>query len=509
MKKTPKLFPHQQEALSRVLSEPLYALFMDPGTGKTAVAIKAIEKRYEQDQIERVMILAPSTILYNWELELETFLNCEYVLERLNHHKREKRLKLYNDFLKNDWKHYTKKELKEMGHRGTKQAILGSQSKKLMILLVNYEKARVMHKELKRFKPDMLIIDESHKLRGQNKTSRDIYKLTRTSKYRILMTGTPTCNGYEDLFMQYKLMDESIFGSSYKEFEYKYIQKGGYMNYQITGYKNVDELMQIVDNTAYRIKIEACIKLPPINYKFLYCELNKPARTAYAELYDHMLTTINTEITRKRLKQVCKQYGISYKANESYTSLLIKARDLINTTSCDLAITQIMRLQQICGGFITLDSGEVINISNDKLIVLKEAIADQKGPIVIFCQYVAEIELIVKELSKSKLRVASYNDTKNRDKTYNAFKSNKLDVLVLQISSGSVGLNLQEANKLIFYSWSYSFDSYKQAIARIKRSGQKRRMQIIHIVARDTIDNTILDAIKQKGQIAERIFTKV
>ena len=512
-----QLYPHQKKALSRVLKEPYFALFMEQGTGKTAVAIKAIEKGYKAGRIHRVLIFVPNTIVMNWEIELQQFLDLpdnSYVIETLSPKKREKRVQALNNFLSQDLEFLSLKKLKALGYTGKKKEILKKHKPKLMILLTNYEKSWAMEKEIKRFNPHMLILDESQWVKERTtQTAKSIYRMTRKCDYRLLLTGTPIVNGYEDLFMQYQIMDQNIFGSRYADFEDQYIVKGGYMGYDIVGYQNEDELKEIIKDTSFRVRLRDCVDLPPISYRYITCELNKKAQKAYSELDKEMLTQLeqtSSEISRKELKRICRERGIEYGPRESYSLLLMKASPYIsNITSCELAITKIMRLQQISGGFITLDSGEVVCISKDKLQLAIDEVNKASRPVVIFCQYIPEIEMIHKELSKlkrngKKLRVESFRDTKKRTRIYKQFQEGKIDVLVLQIQSGSVGLNLQRSNKLIFYSWSFSSEKYVQAISRIERAGQKNPMEVVHLIAEGTKDMEILEAIRVKRKIAKR-----
>ena len=70
MRKAKSLYPHQEEGRRRALKEPFFALFMDQGTGKTAVAITTTVKRYKRDQVHRIVVFAPNNLLYNWTLEI-------------------------------------------------------------------------------------------------------------------------------------------------------------------------------------------------------------------------------------------------------------------------------------------------------------------------------------------------------------------------------------------------------------------------------------------------------
>lgn len=515
-----QLAPYQEEGLRRTLEEPFFPLFMEQGTGKTPIAIKSLEERYKRGEVTRVIIFAKNTLLYNWELEIQKFLEIpktQYSIERLKARNKKERTQKFKEFISQDPELLTLKELQAKGYKGTKADILKEHKSKLLILLVNYEKAltKVMYSELKSYKPQMLIVDESHKLKNRNaQTAKNIYRLTRATKYRIIMTGTPTDGGYEDLFMQYKILDEDIFGTNYRLFEDRYIQKGGYMGYNIVGYKNEDEIKQIIKDTSYRVTLEENVKLPPLTLEYQTCELPTKARKAYREMDSDMVTQLDrmsSEVPRKKLKSICRDNNIYYRSDESYASLLLKASSQINTASCDLTLTKMMRLQQITGGFLTMDDGETIYLGSGKLEVAKEEVLEAIDPVIIFCQYVAEIELLEAELSKIKrgrktLRVENFRDLKRRDQIYRDFQEGKVDVLILQLSSGSEGLNLQKATKLIFYSWGFSLIDYVQGIARIKRRGQTKPMQVIHIVAEDTRDIEILNTLQQKNKRANSIL---
>ena len=509
-----KLFKHQKIALKRVLRYPYYGLFMDPGTGKTLVAIKLIEKLYQQYQINRVLITVPKSIIFNWEEELYRFLHTPYNLETLSANSADTRKKDLYGFYMDDITRLSTNELRKKIHYPNsynRDELLIRLFPHLEILLVNYEKCRAMFDELRVYKPDILIVDESQKLRNRNaQVSKCIYNLSRSCCQRILMSGSPICNGYEDLFMQYKIMDEQYLGRDYRDFESRYITKGGYMNYEIKGYKNVEELQQIVYNTSYRIKIEDCIDLPEqLPTMKLYCELNSKSQKIYDSLDKEMiaqLELIKKNLSRHKLKEILKKHEIQYQSNESYLELITKASLILNTTSVDLLITKQLRLQQITGGFITMDSGESININRSKVEVLKDYLMDYKEPVVIFCNFIDEINLLVNEFKSKRIVATIQGSTKNKGKIVNQFQEGKIDMLILQISAGSVGLNLYKAARIIFYSWNYNYDDYIQAIGRIKRNGQKHKWQIIHIVVRNSIDEKILKIIETKQQLAEKVI---
>lgn len=477
-----KLFEHQEEALERFLDQERFALFMEQGTGKTMVALKGIEELYNKGELDHVIIFCPKPIIYNWLLEIDRFLEVPHIIETMEY-KKGKREEVFKLF------HKTK-------------------FKGLKILLLNYEKSYVMKKELMKFAPDFVVMDESHKLKGRStRTGRSIYSLTRKANYTLLMTGTPILNGLQDIFMQFKIMDDQIFGTRWSDFEAEFIIKGGYMGKEIIGYQNEEIAQNIIQEHSYRVLLEDVTELPPMKMSYHTLELSSNAQRAYNELKEEMLTRIDEvsdDVPRRKLKQVCRQNGVYYDPRERYHSLLMKAEPFINIASADLVVTQLIKLQQITGGFIIQDDGETVHIDSSKINATKELIEESTRPVLIFCRFIAEINALKEKLDVGK-RVGVYRG-KDQKEVYEQFQNGEIDVLILQIQSGSLGLNLQKANRIIFYSWNFSSGDYVQAIARIKRTGQKNSMEVIHLIAEDTVDEDMLGAIKVKRRISQKIL---
>lgn len=480
------LFPHQQEAIERARKRPFFALFMRPGTGKTGVALSLMDEKLQNLTYKRFLLIAPGNLLINWEMALSDFVSAprsSYIVRRIG----------------------TGVSTSEARDQLT---LLKAYQDKAVFLMINYEKVAKLERELKKFNPDMIILDESHKLKSRtSQVSTSVFRISQRAKSRLLLTGTPIANDYEDIFMQFKIMDPEIFGTRWADFRDRYVQLGGYMGKQIVGYRHKDELKQIIAENSYRVKLRDCIDLPPLEKIYLSCSLSAKAKKYYTEIQDNLFTHIWEEqtLSRQHLKQLLRENGIAYASDESYTELFFAAKPLLETT-CDMAVTKLIRLHQICGGFLTLDSGEVIPIDSAKLDLLQEVMTPE--PTIIFCQYVAEVDRVVKTLSQQKYRVASYRDPKTRDQVYLDFLAGKVDVIVSQINSGSMGLNLQRAHRIIFYSWNYEYSSYDQAIERIERPGQDQAMEVIHLVVEDSIDEEILRVLKHKELRANKLLDK-
>lgn len=489
-----KLYPHQKEGVRRALQRPFFALFMEQGTGKTPTAIRAIEKLYRRDYLHRWLILSPNILTYNWAREWEAWgrlANTRVV--RLEGRNKKRWISELEELRNSDLDFHTLKELRSQGKTREGQP--------LTVLILNLEKARILEPQLKKLQFQGLVIDESQRVKNRNaQVSKATYRVTRKCSSRLLLSGTPTPQGLEDIFMQFQIMDPEILGNKWTQFANRYIRKGGYMGKEIVGYRNEEELKQIIHDNSYRVEIDQCIDLPPLSTKYLSCELTGKAAKAYEELYEELYTRIPGEASRSRLKAVLRANHIPYKPRASYLSLFTAAEPFLNVASCELTITQRLRLHQLTGGFLTLDSGEVVQLSSDKLKATVEYLSGRTRPTVIFCQYVAEIHMLERELKRAfpKKRIENYRDSDHKHQLEDDFLQSQIDIIILQLHSGSVGLNFQTADAILFYSLNNSAEDFDQATKRIRRPGQKHPMEVAILLAEGTVDEDILENVERK-----------
>lgn len=480
------------------------------------MAIKTIEERFKRGEINKVLIFVPNTLVLNWTMELEKFLDVDFQLLTLRDKNRAKRVKQLEDFIKSDLNFQTIKELRASGLKGKNKAdILEGYKPKLQILLLNYEKSWSMEKEIKKFKAQYLICDESHFLKtSTSNTTKSIRRLTKTFPFKTIMTGDPIPNGLKDLYSQFEILDPNILGD-WSDFKRTYIRMGGFMGKEIIGYKNEDRIKKIIRKNSFRVLLRDCIDLPPTIEHKIYCELE--VKKHYNEMKEDLYTAVEGMIedkSRLELKNILKENGVVYHPRESYTSLLLKAQDYISASSCEMAITQITRLQQISGGFLTLDSGEIVQVGREKLDATKSLIEGLNTPIVIFSKFIPEIETLTVELSKMKkhgkpLVVKSFRDKKMRDTYYKDFQDGKIDILILQYKSGSVGLNLQNSSNMILYSHTHDAGQFEQSISRIVRNGQKKTTNIFHILVKDSIDEEVFASVNKKIKYSHKILNVI
>ncbi len=445
-----KLFAHQKDAYDFALDAfekgKAVALLADMGTGKSMMTI-AITGTLEADKgVKKMLVVCPKSIVGVWEDEFRKFADYRYALTVLDGTMEKKR-----------------------------SAFNYMQGAALQIIVVNYESCWRLESEITKWKPDLIVCDESSKIKTPSASqSKALHRLGRQSKYNIILTGTPITGSPLDIFSQYKFLDDSIFGTSFYLFRNRYAILGGYQNRMIVGYRHLDELVEKVHSIAFRIKIEDAVDLPPFIDKTQIVPLEPPAQSIY-----------------RMIEKDC------------YAELAggeVTARNVL---------TQLLRLAQCTGGFIRNDSmGTAEQVSSAKLEALEDIIEtclSEEKKVVVFARFVPEIEAIAAMLKKKKIGYAQiYGATTDRADQVKKFQEDaEVKVFIGQLQTTGMGLTLTAANVAVFYSLDFSYANYEQSRARIHRIGQKQKCLYIHLVGKGTVDEKILNALKHKGDIAK------
>ena len=179
------------------------ALLMEMGTGKSLTAVAITGALANAGCIRRVLVVAPLSILGVWEAEFSRFADFPYFLAVLSGTGEKKRDTL---------RHMT----------GTA----------LQVAVVNYESAWRMEKDLRLWRPDLIVADEGHKIKTHNiAASKAMHRLGQQAGYRLLLTGTVITNKAIDVFSQFKFVNPDIFGQSFYAFRNRYFDMVGYGNH--------------------------------------------------------------------------------------------------------------------------------------------------------------------------------------------------------------------------------------------------------------------------------------
>jgi len=176
-------------------------------------------------------------------------------------------------------------------------------------------------------------------------------------------------------------------------------------------------------------------------------------------------------------------------------------------------LTQIMRLQQICCGFLQPDDGEIEPIPNHRLPELMEIIDEVQGKAIIWATYTHDIKKIRESLAEKygEDSVADYYGETPQDERQEIVerfqdKDSPLRFFVGQPRTGGYGITLTAANTVIYYSNSYDLEIRLQSEDRAHRIGQTNKVTYIDLVSPQTIDEKILGALKNKIDIAGQVL---
>lgn len=427
------------------------------GCGKTLTTIAVAGALYNLGKIDRVLVVAPTSVCSVWPHDLNQFATFPWEARVLLGDKK-KRLKALNEL--ENWPF-----------------------KALRIAIINYEST---HREgifeaLAAYKPDLIVCDESQRIKNPSAAqSKALHKLGDAAPFRMILSGTPVQNNAVDLYSQYRFLDPAVYGANFYAFKNRYCIMGGYGQHQIVGYRNMDELVEKEHSVAYRVTKEECLDLPQQTFINRYVQFTDAEQAIY--------------------EQLRKSSFLELETGENVTATTI--------------LTMYLRLMQLTGGFLTADEStrpkQVNTAKLDALAdIVDDYVVDAGKKLVIFARFRAEIAAIENLLRLRKIQYGSiYGDVpmEERGKIVEDFQTNPdTKVFVAQIQTAGLGITLHAASTAVFYSYDYNYANYAQALARIHRIGQRLPVTYIHLVVDGSIDEKILAALENKEDMAKTV----
>ena len=460
-------YEHQKDALKKCWNKESFAIFAEMGTGKTKIALDNACILYNKGKIDRLLVVAPKGTYMNWvDQEIPTHVP-DYV---------EKEVLAWKP--SNSEKY--KAELRKFREHDYK----------LKIFVMNVE-ALSTTKGLKQaglflIGKSMMIIDESTTIKNpQAKRTKNILALAKESKYRRILTGSPVTQSPMDLWSQMDFLDPEILGqSSFYAFRTKYAvmitatAAGGTHKYQkIVKFRNLKQLGQAVSPHSYRILKKDCLDLPEKSFIKREVELSEEQKRAYTEMKANATTILK---------------------GQSATALNV--------------LTQLIRLHQITCGHMKTDDGEIINLKNSRLDELMQILGETTGKVIIWANYVHDI-LNIERAIKDEYGPTSYctyygaTKSEDRQKCIKKFQepSNPVRFFIGNTQTGGYGITLTEASTVIYYSNNYDLEKRIQSEDRAHRIGQKNSVLYIDLVAKGTVDEKIIQSLRNKINIAREI----
>lgn len=453
-----RLDTYQKDAVRFALKARAAGLFFEQGTGKTWIAGAVIEQLLSP-QFEGLLV----GVLANKETTWEAFF-AEH-LPDLN--------------VTTSWVIYKTLPLPRL-------------------LLVHYEALPKIVRFVRRRRFNLICVDESQRLKDRSSlTSRTLAKLRDQALYKIILSGTPMDEQPQDLWAQFRFLAPDLLGTRWQDFADEYfepIDPPDLAKYR-AGSMRWKRALRIHSIKSKKRKFDFD-KLPDL------IELIKPhaLRVTKEVLNLKPMTVIEDPVTLRGLQR------------EIYDEVADELFSERANVRAKMKVTQIGKLHQICGGYVINDDGDVVEVGRAKLRRVMYHARKIAKPFVIFCRYVEEVQEVAAAMRTIVQRVETFSGkTPKRDRPsiVRAFQAGEIDCLVCQIKTGGVGLDLFKATNAIFYSMTYSFIDFDQALSRIHRRGQEFPVTIIVVYAAGTIDETIWLAVSSKRKITASVLDKL
>lgn len=350
-----------------------------------------------------------------------------------------------------------------------------------LAVVINHESIwREPFRELARATPwDLLVVDESHRAKSPGgKLSRFLASLSHVPR-RLALTGTPLPHSPLDAYGQFRFLDSSVFGTSFVRFRSRYARMGGFGQHQVIGWQNMEEYDERLSRLAIRIKKAAAIDLPPELDVERRCQLEPEASRIY--------------------KQIERDF------------CALVSQGLVTASN---ALVQLLRLQQIAGGFLRVDESEdkpaeTVSVSEAKTKLLADVLEDLDEPVVVFARFVTDLGRIREVAEKLGRRYGEISGATKDGLTPQATMREDVDVLGVQIQSGGVGIDLVRASTAIYYSHGWSLGDLLQSRARLHRPGQTRPVTYIHLLAERTVDEWLMKALANREELVETVLRRL
>jgi len=349
------------------------------------------------------------------------------------------------------------------------------------VFVVNYETAALIAPELTRMKFDLVVADESHKLKTHNsQQSMKLALALNDVPMHVAMTGTAWDDRPTDSYGQVRWMSgaykrgktvgSKVLGAWTNFFE-EYVVYRQIDNIKIPiRYKNQDQLRRKIDPFTMYLNSEDVLDLPPEIDINRYVEWTPELKRIYRDLEVEMIAQSNG-----------------------------------GTVVADNVLTQGLRLHQLTGGYFAADTGGhfVATPKIDAVVDILDEIGGQ--PTVIFTAFTTDVEALKpaleKEWYKVKLLIGGTYE-------HEEFQRGDGDVILVNLSAGNAGIELTRARYAIYYSVGNSRTDYRQSRYRVRRPGSNvlHPITYFHLVLPGSVDEDLHKAMSSKGKLADYLL---
>jgi len=440
------LRPYQEQILDELSNLASIGLFMGTGTGKTITSLF----RSSQNPTKNLLIICPHSVLYQWA-----------------------------DVINTHFKQYKVLDFKRTWSASQKNTHI-LQSTNYNVIIINFEIVSKIS-ALKLILNDTwtIIVDESHRIKsvGTKKkpivVTKSVLELRDKTPWKIILTATPSQAGYEDYYSQlyflgYLDINYQQFLNRYCIVESMYVKTSPYPIKVITGYKNKEELDDILRLCCRKYQS----KFGDYEPEHIKVMLERPKNYA--------------RVKRERI----------------YGEIVLKNMARLRIGLKTLCTGSILGMDNYKESYVYDDN----NIKDEWLV---DFLTDTAETVAIYYNYNVELDRLKSIMERLKLPYIVVNgETKDK---YSEINKKEFRVMLGQYQSASESLDgLQhKCHIMIMYAMPESSLLHKQSLGRIDRDGQTQVPMYYYLVMKDTIEEDIYNMVEQKIDFTEEILEKL
>jgi len=440
------LYPYQRKGALFAARAGRSLIADDMGLGKTIQAIAAVEILARTVGLERVLIVSPTSLKYQWKQEIEKFCGRSAVVVE--------------------------------GLAAKREALYASDS---FYKITNYD---VVHRDIEliaKWAPEMIILDEAQRIKNwKTRRARSIKKLD--SKYAIVLTGTPLENRLEELHSIVEFVDQFHLGPLFRFLaEHQHVDEHG----QVVGYHNLSRIAKSLEPILVRrTKGEVLKELPERLEKNYFVPMTPEQMKHHEE---------NRE-TVARIVAKWRRFGFLSETDQRILMIALQNMRM----SCNSTYLLDKKTDYgVKADELVLLLGDIFEQADSKVVVFSQWIGTHEL-----------LQDRLESRKSGYVLFHGSLDTRTRRDLVNRFREDPDCRVFLSTDAGGVGLNLQNASAVVNMDLPWNPATLEQRIGRIHRLGQHRAVRVVNFVAQGTIEHSMLSLLAFKQSLFSGVLDK-
>lgn len=460
-------FNHQLDGIRMLLEKDNFGLFDEMGVGKSAQVVNAACILSEERVIDTVLVVSPASVRSVWTNEDRDL----------------------GEISKHSWASADVMEFHSRGLRGVFQRVC-SGTRPLTWVVTNYEFIRPAKNRDRLIatlggRPFLMVLDESSMIKNHRAIqTKSCLQIGLHAARRVILNGTPITNSPGDLWSQMRFLSPQILPfKNFFSFRARYAVMGGWQNKQIVQWVNLEELQDRVRPWVLRREKKDCLDLPEKTYTQVEVPLTPESWERYKSMRDEAIAWFGE-----------------------------------NPSAAAQAGVKAMRLAQLTSGVLGGVEGEedACLVSYEKFEFLRCWVIErlEENPyfkVIVWSRFRPQLDLIYEKLAEviPTYRLCGGQSHAEREAAKLPFMrpTREAALLSAQPHAGGFGLNLVQANTVVYASNDHALGSRLQSEDRVHRPGQNRNVLYIDVMAtgpkgQRTVDHVIVKNLRKKQDLA-------